>query len=89
MPTDAPSPFLRRLLAREGIADEGIIDHMVAMDDRTLTQLLRSVEVDPLDTTEDIDGLIHDMSKTFRTSGFWIAACIRARVLDRCLEENA
>ena len=87
--TDAPSPFLRRLIAQKAVANEMLIDDLVDMSDKDLTEILLGVSVTPAHTPSHVDGLIHDLSKKHETNGYWIVECITARVLDRWLEENA
>ena len=85
---NSPSPYLRSLVTRTRIVDKSIIDVLVDMSDEELTRLITGLSASGADCPKNVDSTIYQLAVDHSTSGGLICECIKARVLDRWIEEN-
>ena len=85
----APSPFLRRLQENEDNITDVLIDELVGLSDGDLTELLLAYTTSPADTPKHACDSLFALAMTHDLPAHWLSVAIKARVLDRWLEENA
>ena len=91
----APSPFLRLEQLRaedvsEGMIRDVLVEHLIGLSDEALTRLLAGycpAQTNVYRPTSAPD--LYHLAVTYDVSANWLAKAIKARVLDRWLEENS
>ena len=91
----APITFLRLEQLRgeeviEGMISDELVDHLVEMSDDALTRLLAGYCPEGTDVyLAATPAEFFRVATTYNISANWLAKAVKARVLDRWMEENA